>query len=174
MIGLMKRSITAVLFDADGTLYDSNKLHYLAYKAAAKQLYGHSLNWKSFYENTVVGSKKGIDVLRERNGGIDTDAFYQLKDELYRDLVSSKLQPVPGVADFLQWCRSHHIKCYVVSNSRLISLELSLSALNLEGFFESIISVEDSGDLQKPHQFPYQLAAGSASISESGYRGRGF
>lgn len=160
----MTKTIDGIFFDADGTLFDSNKLHYLAYEATVKELYDYDLSWEVFYHNVLVTSKKGIELLGELGLQVDKKIFYELKDSKYVKLVKTELQPMPGIKDFLMWCKENNIRCFVVTNGKLDPLKVALSTLKLDTFFENIVAAEHSGDLLKPHSYPYKLALNLAQI----------
>ena len=46
----------AILFDADGTLYDSERLNHEANRITAKDLYGFDFTWEVFESRIMRGS----------------------------------------------------------------------------------------------------------------------
>ncbi len=147
----------AILFDADGTLYDSDPLHFAAYQSVAKKLYDFEFTWEVFMNELVHGSKKIDQVLQENGVEVDREILYKHKRQAYQELVKDKLQPLPGLLDFLEWCHQSNISCIIVSAATHQSLETSLDALQIRSFFEHLIGHEDIGDRKKPHPYPYEF-----------------
>jgi HAD superfamily hydrolase (TIGR01509 family) len=155
----------AILFDADGTLYDSNYLHFLAYQTASKHLYNFDFSWKLFEHEVLRGNKKAPEVLSKHGISVDSKEFYEHKDKTYSHLAKRSLQTSPGLIEFLHWCQHKNIRCIVVSASRQSQLELSLDHLKISSFFENVIALESVGDFRKPHPYPYLKGLQEAGLS---------
>lgn len=154
----------AILFDADGTLYDSSPLHFEAYRLVAKELYDFDFSWELFRAEILHGTKKAPEVLRDQGLDVEDEHFYVHKRAAYEKLAAERLRPLPGLLTFLRWCKHQGIRCYVVSASTRASLDLSLSTLGIADYFEGIVGHEDVGEDRKPHPLPYIRGLEKAAV----------
>ena len=68
-----------------------------------------------------------------------------------------KLQPVPGLPEFIDWLKANNIRRVAVSNAPKPNVEAMLKAIHLEDFFEDIMLGEN---FEKPKPFPDPYLAG--------------
>lgn len=108
------------LFDLDGLLVDTERLHFEAYRALCAQ-YGHELNW-SFEDYIQVahtsyeGLEKAIHPHIEKGGS--WDELYREKKALYLELLrQGQLALMPGVEALLKELASSSIKRCVATHS---------------------------------------------------------
>lgn len=93
------------LFDLDGLLVDTEKLHFEAYRALCKQ-HGHRLDWDFDHYVQIAhtshdGLQKAIYPLIEQGGSWDT--LYQEKKALYIEMLrQGTLELMPGVEPLLK------------------------------------------------------------------------
>jgi HAD superfamily hydrolase (TIGR01509 family) len=147
----------AILFDADGTLYDSEALNYEANRRTAKLLHDFDMTWDDFDIHVRRGTKSGFMILEETGIVVDREAYLSNKAEQFRILVVERLQPQPGLVPFLEWCTMQHIRCSVVSASRRVQLLTALGTLKIDHFFEDVVSMENIDERPKPNPYPYEL-----------------
>lgn len=159
------RKFKAILFDADGTLYDSTMLHYEAYRVVSRELYNFDFSEKLYFDECIDHYKKPTQVLRECSVVCNDDDFYAKKRPYFYKIAQEKLKPTPGLVGFLQAARQHNIPCVIVSGASHNSLEDSLNILGLSDFFKFRIAFKDSSENQKPHPFPYEQAIARLRIS---------
>eukprot|EP00878_Enallax_costatus_P004882 GHUV01005136.1.p1 GENE.GHUV01005136.1~~GHUV01005136.1.p1 ORF type:complete len:298 (+),score=84.81 GHUV01005136.1:130-1023(+) len=154
-------SIKGVLFDIDGTLTNSDPLHFLAFQQMLIEN-----NFKdgmpideAFYRQHISG---------RHNPEIAADlfpdwpeekrvAFYTEKEQRFRDMAGSKLQRMPGLTEFLQWLDSRGLRKAAVTNAPKDNTLLMLKALKLDSYFEAVVLGEEC-ERAKPHPDPYQKA----------------
>lgn len=161
------RSFKALLFDADGTLYDSTPLHLEAYRQVSRELYDVDFTEEMYIEKVVRQYKKPPQVLREMGIPSNDEEFYGKKNACYRKLAQEKLRAVPGAPELLSFAKDHFIPCGIVSGSKRTSIEDSLDILNLRSFFSCIVSYEDAGSRLKPDPFSFLLAAEKIGVTPS-------
>lgn len=164
IIIMKMRKFKAILFDADGTLYDSTMLHLEAYRIASRELYNFDFSEKLYFDECVGHYKKPTQVLKECGINCSDEDFYTKKRLYFYQIAQEKLNPTPGLLDFLQTAKQHKIPCAIVSGASHNSLEDSLNILRLRDFFEFRIAFEDSFENQKPHPFPYEQAIARLGI----------
>jgi phosphoglycolate phosphatase len=161
---MKSKTFKAILFDADGTLYDSTMMHLEAYQKVSRELYGFDFTEKLFFDECIRLYKKPTQVLRERGVACDDNDFYARKRPYFYHLARKKLKPTPGLPLFLKRAEKNDIPCVIVSGASSNSLEDSLNILGLKHFFRFRIAYEDSPDKQKPHPYPYELALARLGI----------
>ncbi|MCK5132034.1 MAG: HAD family phosphatase [Candidatus Sabulitectum sp.] len=87
--------ITTVIFDLDGLLADTEKLHRKAYQEVLGEL-GIQISDRK-YEEHWIRDGKGISEFTSENGlAIDPDVIRSEKSRLYRELVLSSVEAMPG------------------------------------------------------------------------------
>jgi HAD superfamily hydrolase (TIGR01509 family) len=147
----------AILFDADGTLYNSEHLQFEATRRAARKLHGFDFTWELFETHMLKGTKSGHHVLLEQGFDSDDGAYHHTKQEFFERLVADELTTMPGVVDFLRWCERKSIICIVVSGARGSQVKAALKAVGINGFFKHVIAHEDVEGMKKPEPHPYLL-----------------
>lgn len=154
----------AILFDADGTLYNSERLNFSSNQETAKVLYNFEFTWEVYNKNVRRGTKKSYQVLQDQGIDVDYNKWQTFKLDRHKTLISEKLEPLPGLVPFLDWCQVKKIRCIIVSAASLEYINPCLDALDIKDRFEFIISHEDIGNDGKPNPHPYQLALKRAGL----------
>ena len=121
---------TALLFDLDGTLVNTDALHLAAFQRVFAR-YGVTLTWAEYVEgimghsNDLIGARflPGLP-LAER------EATLAEKEATYRDMVGA-VAPVAGASALLDFADALDIKCAVVTNAPRANVDLLLNALGL-------------------------------------------
>ena len=120
-------SIKAVLFDMDGVLVDSEKYiceaAILMFKEKGVEVYPDDfLPFVGMGENKYLGgvaAKHGVEFKQE----VDKARTY----EIYCNMVRGKLEPLPGVNEFIKLCKSKGLKIAVATSADKIKMEASFS-----------------------------------------------
>jgi len=138
-----------LIFDLDGTIADSSRLHATAFSKALAP-FGIDVDYPS------ISGLNTTDAMRHcllSNGvSIDDDLVADLvaeKQQLVRKMICEGLQPLPGVDDFLRWARSRFRLAMVTSGSRG-TVTLALKALDYDSWFDPLICADDV-DSTKPN-----------------------
>jgi HAD superfamily hydrolase (TIGR01509 family) len=87
--------ITTIIFDLDGLLADTEKLHRQAYQKALAEA-GIALADAEYEEHWIRQGKGIADYMANRGLAADPDLLRSRKGDLYRDLVSSSAEFMPG------------------------------------------------------------------------------
>jgi len=159
------KSFQAVLFDADGTLYDSTMLHFEAYRKVIQELCNFDFSEKLFFDEVIGNYKKPPQIMMELGIPCDKDEFYVRKRKYYQEIAAKKLQPTQGLIPFLEILQKHKIPCGIVSGASSNSLEDSLNILKISHYFDQKITFEDCPQQQKPNPFPYEIALKKMNIN---------
>jgi HAD superfamily hydrolase (TIGR01509 family) len=135
--------IAAVIFDLDGTLVDSEPLHYAVLNRVL-QREGHFLAEEQYNQFIGTTLRNTISTLVKMFGLPRTTDEYEMayKDAL---LVALKepIEPNPGAYQLLSQLHSYDKKLAVASSSPRVVVEASLKALGLAQFFETIVAGDE-------------------------------
>jgi HAD superfamily hydrolase (TIGR01509 family) len=147
----------AYLFDCDGTIADSMPLHYIAWKQALAE-YGVPFPEDLFYALGGLPVPAVVDRLTTGTGiVIPIDTFAHRKEALYYELLP-QLKAVPEVH-----AAHGRIPFAVVSGSTRESVTLTLEALGLLPFFDTLVCAGDYTH-GKPNPEPFLLAAQQLNV----------
>ena len=152
-----------VLYDLDGTLWDSIPLIMECYKKA--------------YDVVLGGTDRSDDDLQSYIGRPLGDTFSMHDDETRDKLVKTYLEincarlkenaiPIfPGVYDFLAKIRTSGVKQGIVTSKRESSAMITIDLLELEGYFDVKV-FREATERAKPHGDPLIEAARRAGITD--------
>lgn len=146
-----------LLFDLDGTLTDTDPLHFEAY---ARMLAPHG---KSVDHATYKARMLGFT-----NDSImtwlfpDADAaarktLADRKEALFRDLAKAGMARARGLTELLDWAAKLRLKTAIVTNAPRKNAELMLTSLCLVGRFDALV-IGDELPRGKPDPLPYARA----------------
>jgi HAD superfamily hydrolase (TIGR01509 family) len=155
--------IELVIFDLDGLLADTEKLHMKAYMNAFHMM-GYNNLTEEIYSEHWIRLGKGIeDYLIEYNLNIDIEEIRRLKAKEYDRLVRSEVQPMAGAIELLEELSKNNIKMVLATASYRKSAMAVLETLKIENYFQFIASKE-SVKRSKPFPDIFLFAAEKMSI----------
>ena len=155
--------LVAVLFDIDGTLFNSDSIHLSVFQELLAQ------------EGFDEGRKISEDFFMERISGrsnqmITSDlfpswdenertAFVERKEARFRQQAAERLASLatPGLQRLLDTLQSEGVACSAVTNAPRANAELMLGAIGRQSFFRPLI-IGDECSAAKPHPEPYLAA----------------
>jgi beta-phosphoglucomutase family hydrolase len=132
------------IFDWDGVIIDSGKLHAQSWRLLATEL-GKTLASDSFIRGFGMKSER---IIEEIHGWAkDPEEVARLtnrKEALYRELVAQgKIAPLPGVVEWLHRLHEAGVPCAVASSTHRLNIDAVLERLGLQKAFRAIVSAED-------------------------------
>jgi HAD superfamily hydrolase (TIGR01509 family) len=149
----------AVLWDMDGTLIDSEELHWKSWQLTMQDE-GITITREQFLSSfgqrndTIIPQWLGAGATPERVARIG-DA----KETLYRELVRRDgISPLPGVANWLNGLHQQGWQQAIASAAPRANIETVLEALSAAHMFQAIVSAEDV-HRGKPDPEVYLIAA---------------
>ena len=153
MLALM---LKALLFDLDGTLAETNSVHFSTWVETLKP-YGIEVTW-DFYRDKISG---------RTTPEVSEDLLPDLAPEEAREVGESKeasfrertgeLVPLQGLLEFVGEARRRDLNIALVTNAPKENVLAMLDALGLEDAFEPTVVAEDVG-VGKPDPAPYNAA----------------
>ncbi|MGH8465067.1 MAG: HAD family hydrolase, partial [Pseudomonas sp.] len=168
--------LEALLFDLDGTLTDTDKLHLLAMQQLLLEE-GRVLTEAQF--DAHISGRANADLCRylfPDRPLSEHQAFADRKEARFRAL-SPTLQPTPGLIRLLEHAEQTGIGMAVVTNAPRANAVHMLDAMGLNGRFEQVVVAEELLRA-KPDPLPYltglerlQARAGQALAFEDSVPG---
>jgi HAD superfamily hydrolase (TIGR01509 family) len=154
----------AVLWDMDGTLINSEELHWTAWRDTMA------------HEGIVITREQFLASFGQRNDSIipawlgpaataeEIDRIGEAKEQLYRKLVrEADILPEPGVAAWLQALHAEGWQQAIASAAPRANIDIILQVLSLSHVFQGIVSAEDV-HRGKPDPEVYFLAASKVGV----------
>jgi HAD superfamily hydrolase (TIGR01509 family) len=154
----------AVLWDMDGTLINSEALHWIAWRETMAN------------EGVVVTREQFLSTFGQRNDSIiptllgsaataeRVERIGDAKEERYRDLLRQVgIAFEPGVASWLKRLQQHGWQQAIASAAPRANLDAVLDGLSATHIFQGIVSAEDV-HRGKPDPEVYQLAAARVGV----------
>ena len=153
----------AIIFDMDGTLIDTDDLHFRAYQEVLSER-DKEID-RDFY-NAEMSGRANMEILR--------DLFPELSDEARREIEEEKeakfrafagdLEPKPGLRDLLSWMDNKEMKRALVTSAPSENVDYMLRSAGLEGKFPVTVLAERL-EHGKPNPQPYQESLEELSVS---------
>ncbi|XP_020216450.1 haloacid dehalogenase-like hydrolase domain-containing protein Sgpp isoform X2 [Cajanus cajan] len=152
--------LEAVLFDVDGTLCDSDPLHYYALREMLQQIgfNGGAPITEEYFIETFSGKHSDDTALIVFPGDLERGLkFVEDKEDMFRRVAADQLNPLKGLDKVRKWVENHGLKRAAVTNAPRANAELMISKLGLLDFFDAVI-IGDECEHAKPHPDPYLKA----------------
>ncbi len=153
---LKKRMLAAILFDLDGTLVNTDPIHYLAWQEILRD-FGLEID-DEFYKKRISGRLNPL-IIQDILPSLSWEAGQQLaedKEARFREM-APQLKPLAGLSEVLTWTEECGLKRAIVTNAPRKNAHFMISALGLKDAFTTIILAEET-TAGKPDPAPYQLA----------------
>ncbi len=155
----------AVLWDMDGTLIDSEELHWIAWRTTMANE-GITITREHFLasvgqrNDSIIPQWLGAAATPER-----IDRIANAKEELYRQLIRTDgISPLPGVAHWIQELHKQGWLQAIALAAPRANIDAVLEALSATHAFQGIVSAEDV-HRGKPDPEVYLTAAARVGAS---------
>ena len=171
--------LKAIVFDFDGIVVDSERLHYQAFMDAARPLdirmsYDQYVDQLIGYDDrdafrVMLATIQGADLTDgpEAYKG-DDRAVAQLKTEkasAFQRLVAGGIEPIPGAVELIQQA-SPQMPLAISSGATRRDIDLMLSVIGLADSFSAIVSADDVAR-SKPDPQSYVMAVQALAARHS-------
>ena len=156
-----------VIFDFDGVIADTERLHLAAYNHTLAQFQsdiGGPLEIQPtlyFTKYIVYGDHEGLfHILRDHNRSTDPALINKLADakhEIFEQKLGDFAEPLPGVRETLAFLEQHNVPRAICSGARREEILTLLDAFKLRHHFDILVTIEDVR-MGKPDPEGYNLA----------------
>ncbi|MEH2053393.1 HAD family hydrolase [Nostoc sp.] len=154
--------LAAILFDLDGTIVNTDPIHYRAWQ---EMLLNYSIEIdETFYKSRISGGLNPEivkDILPQLSAA-EGQKFADEKEALFRKL-ASHLKPLSGFSELLEWTDTHQLKRALVTNAPRLNAEFMLEVLGIKEAFHTVVLADDC-IAGKPDPAPYQVALNKLGI----------
>ncbi|XP_002970578.2 haloacid dehalogenase-like hydrolase domain-containing protein Sgpp [Selaginella moellendorffii] len=155
------QSLRAILFDVDGTLCDSDPVHYQAFRDMLQEVgfQGGAPITREYFCGHISGKhNRDIGLLLFPDWDeAKRSKFFDDKEAYFRGLAAKDLKALPGLHKLCKWIKEKGLRRAAVSNAPKENVEFMISQVGLEGFFETVILGSDCARA-KPFPDPYLKA----------------
>ncbi|KAA0075779.1 HAD family hydrolase [Mycolicibacterium sp. P9-64] len=155
---------SAVLFDIDGTLVDSNYLHVHAWCRAFADTGIEVESWRVHRSIGMDGSRL-IESLAAEAKEWQRDRATELHAEYYKQM-SPLLRLLPGARDLLELVDSRKLQVVLATSAPEDELSILRALLDSEDLFSAVTSSEDV-DVAKPEPAIVEIALKRAGVDAS-------
>lgn len=153
----LRAPLKAVIFDLDGTLTDSDKVHFQVFQDFFAQ---HDIALdRAMYRKRISGRQNSA-ILADFLPQLPSEealAFSDKKEATFRRLAQGKIGPLPGLLTFLDKIKAQGLPAAVVTNAPPENANFMLGELGLTQAFSPVV-IGDELPRGKPDPLPYQTA----------------
>ncbi|NTW46327.1 MAG: HAD family phosphatase [Candidatus Moranbacteria bacterium] len=145
----------AIIFDMDGVIIDSERLHMLA-DAETFLRHGMEVPEEAWVDIFGMKSESGLAMILERygDGSQDPSVLAREKRELYLGLSAEGLNLIDGVREYLDACRGRFEKLAVTTSGKADVQMPLLERFGIREYFDVIVT-GDGMRYGKPDPEPY-------------------
>ena len=149
------KDVEAVIFDMDGVIADSESLHFEAEKATLQD-HGIEAPWSEWHIFTGLTDEKIFRYIVDNftDGSYSPEDLMEAKYGMFIRLLIEKVQPVPGVLNFIRRARGSFKKLAVTTSSMVRTQQVVFDKFKLNEYFDVIVT-GDHITQGKPHPEPY-------------------
>ncbi|MBR62289.1 MAG: hypothetical protein CL904_06545 [Dehalococcoidia bacterium] len=160
-----KPVLKGVFFDFDGTLVDSEPLHFQAEKLVlnSRGISFELTDKKDLIGGTVKGTAERICA---RYGIQDIENFFIERESVFHKLVESTLELMPGARSLIEILAHHGVLIALVTSGTPNYVLSFLDKHQITKSFHSIVTMEDV-ELHKPYADPYLKALELTSLQSN-------
>lgn len=159
------RSPRAILFDFDGVIVDSERLHHRAYEQVLAP-YGVTEIPFAVYADVFSNRGVGLEYCAERVPGLQPIELKRLKERAFLEILKSDASLLPGVGEALTQLSA----CFplaLATGSTRAAAALVLERFGLRDRFTTIVAREDY-QRDKPHPDAYLEACAALGVEPAG------
>ena len=149
----MTLPLRAIIFDMDGVLCDSEPFICEAACRMFKETYGRKVVPEDFLPFVGMGENRYLGGVAEKNGiRLDIERDKARTYAIYLDIIRGRLQPFPGVHEFIGECRRRGLKLAVATSADRVKLDGNLRELVLPP--ETFDACVTGSEVERKKPFP--------------------
>jgi HAD superfamily hydrolase (TIGR01509 family) len=170
--------LRGVIFDMDGVLVDSEEWICRAGIAMFAE-HGVKAQPEDFVPFVGAGENRYLGGVAEKHGfAIDIERDKARCYEIYAEMVAGKLEPLPGVHEFIAKCRQRNLRLALATAADRVKMEVNLREIGL--LVESFDAAVNALDVEKKKPDPeifllaaerMELPAGDCLVVEDSVNG---
>jgi len=163
---MTRARIAGVIFDMDGVLCDSETLTAEAGCRMFAETYGIRVEPNEFEPFVGTGEDRYIGGVAEKRSVKLTMPRDKIRMyTIYGEIARGKLQPLPGVREFIAACRQRGLKLAVASSADLMKVEINLREIGVPAStFDAVLTGGDATH-KKPHPEIFLKAAARLGLA---------
>jgi HAD superfamily hydrolase (TIGR01509 family) len=155
----------AILWDLDGVIVDSGKIHFKSFVAIFKE-YGYEFPYSTFLKTFGRNNDSVIEIAIGRKPDIEMkEDIITRKEDWYCQHIHGRLKMLPGALEWLRWFKANGFPQAIASSAPMENVTRSLDEFRLGNFFDAIIS--GSRIPGKPDPKVFLRAAAALEINPS-------
>lgn len=152
--------LPAAIFDFDGVIVDSEKIHFLTFKTTLAE-FGITISKERWYkEFTGIGSKNILRILFQENRITESiDLWFEKRRTAFFDYVHEYgVEIIPGIDNFLSELKKNKVKTAIATGSGRNVISFVLENIALTEYFDAAVTADDVVN-KKPHPEVFLTAA---------------
>ncbi|MBE9227406.1 HAD-IA family hydrolase [Phormidium sp. LEGE 05292] len=156
--------LAGILFDLDGTLVNTDPLHFQAWQ---EMLLIHGLEIDNVFYQTRISGRLNPIIIQDILPHLTLEQgekFAEDKEARFREL-APLLKPLCGLERILDWTKEHGLKRGLVTNAPRKNVDFLLEILELAEIFDAIFVAEEDVSEGKPDPAIYKLALERLNIT---------
>jgi HAD superfamily hydrolase (TIGR01509 family) len=153
--------ISTIIFDLDGLLADTERLHCRAYQLAFAE-HGVDLGAGEYAEHWIRHGKGIVEWVDRQGLTFDPHELRKRKSQHYLNLLESSLRPMDGALELLEFLHGK-FRIALASSSYRDAIDGVLAGLRIASYFEVIVSGLDVAKV-KPAPDIFLLTARSLGV----------
>ena len=143
----------AILWDMDGVLADSARLHYLSWVNTFEKR-GIEFNYEMFTRTFGQNNRAVLtDVLGRPPAEEELEELAQEKEIWFREHIPGNMDLLPGVMDWLKRFQAWDFSQAVASSAPQENIEILVDSLNIRPFFGGLVSAANLPGKPNPAVF---------------------
>jgi beta-phosphoglucomutase family hydrolase len=142
-----------ILWDMDGVLVDTGQFHFQSWMSTLSE-YGFSFSYEKFRVVFGMNNESTLHLILGEN--FTNDLYLEIserKEANFRNAIQGKVQLLPGVLPLLDSVNLENIPQAIVSSAPKANIDAIVSELDLESFFQTIISACEMPSKPDPTAF---------------------
>jgi len=153
-------TIAGVIFDMDGVLCDSEAFICRAARRMFAETYGADVRAEDFIPFVGAGENRYLGGVAEKHGidwNLQRDKARTYA--IYLEIIAGRLEPLPGVGEFVRQCRDRGLKLAVATSADRIKMDGNLREIGIPAeTFDACVTGTDVNH-KKPHPEIFLTAA---------------
>ncbi|MEH2082374.1 MAG: HAD-IA family hydrolase [Nostoc sp.] len=155
--------LAAILFDLDGTIVNTDPIHYRAWQ---EMLLNYNIEIdETFYKSRISGrlNPEIVKDILPQLSALERERFADEKETLFRKLAPD-IKPLSGFSELIAWTDIYKLKRALVTNAPRLNAEFMLEVLGIKEAFHTVVLADDC-IAGKPDPAPYQVALNKLEIT---------